>query len=230
MKMLPLVEGGKSRIALFIAVAALLTSGCSGGSDSDGRSKAQKGIPAHEICDGTLDPSAAAALKRMSGTNRFEELAGANQAGEPDEFSVSRSVKHLHDDYLKQSECSVYKADDGSVQPLFEVRFSASRYYPSGKAHSSDRKVRYPLGVFAQVGLNGADLFFRCSTKASTKDAHIGDADYVKAEMYASINRLRGDDKARDVMVILNSMARAVAEAAGCASQAGLPTRVPDAV
>lgn len=230
MKMFLLTEGGKSRITLFIAVAAVLASGCSSGSDSEGMSREQKGIPAHEICDGTLDPSAAAALKRMSGTNRFEELTGTNQAGEPDEFSVSRSVKHLHDEYLKQSECSVYRAGDGSVNPLFEVRFSASRYYPSGKADSSDRKVRYPLGVFAQVGLNGAGLFFRCSTKASTNDAYIGDTDYVKAEMYTSTNRLRGDDKARDIMVILNSMARAVAEAAGCASQAGLPTRVPDAV
>ncbi|MFD7457284.1 MULTISPECIES: hypothetical protein [unclassified Streptomyces] len=228
--MLLLAQGSKSKITLFVVVAAVLTSGCSSGSDAEGLSKEQKGVPAHEICDGTLDTSAAAALKRISGTNRFEELTGTNQAGEPDEFSVSRSVKHLHDEYLKQSECSVYKAGDGSGKPLFEVRFSASGHYPSGKSDSSDRKVRYPLGVFAQVGLNGADLFFRCTTKASTSDAYIGDTDYVKAQMYTATNRLRGGDKARDIMVILNSMARSVAEAAGCAPQAGLPTRVPDAV
>jgi hypothetical protein len=226
--MLLLANGSKSRLALILAVAAILSSGCSSDFGTERPSDDQRGVPAGKICDGTLDASAVTALQRMSGTNRFEELTGTNQAGEPDEFSVNRSVKHLHDEYLKQSECSVYKAGDGSGKPLFEVRFSASERYPSGKGNSSDRKIRYPLGVFAQVRLNGADLFFRCPTKAPVKDSHIGDTEYVKAEMYTAVNGLRGNDRATDIMVVLNSMARAVAEAAGCASQAGLPSRVPD--
>ncbi|MEV5309986.1 hypothetical protein [Streptomyces sp. NPDC052610] len=226
--MLILTKASKSRLALVLAAVAILMSGCSSDSGAERPSSEQRGVPAGRICDGTLDTSAVTALQRMSGANRFEELTGTNQAGEPNEFSVNKSVKHLHSKYLKQSICSVYKV--GDEKPLLRVRFSASKYYPSGKEDPSGREVHYPLGVFAQVGINGADLFFRCPTKAPVKDAYIGDTDYVKAEMYTATNRLRGNDKAGDIMVVLNSMARAVAEAAGCASQAGLPTRVPDAV
>jgi hypothetical protein len=206
----------------------MLMGGCSSGSHTSDAESEKAGTPASNLCDGSLDAAAADALQRLAGAERFEEATGVNQAGRSNKFSVSRSVKHLHDEYRNQSECSIYQIGDD--KPLFQVRFSASASYPSGNGDSGERKTRYPIGVFAQVGSNGADLFFHCPTDAPAKDAYIGDTDYVKAEMYRDTYRLRGDTEARDVMVILNSMARAVAEAAGCASQAGLPTRVPDAV
>jgi hypothetical protein len=226
--MLPTARGRVSRPAALFAAAAMLMGGCSSGSHTSDAESEKAGTPASNLCDGSLDAAAADALQRLAGAERFEEATGVNQAGRSNKFSVSRSVKHLHDEYRNQSECSIYQIGDD--KPLFQVRFSASASYPSGNGDSGERKTRYPIGVFAQVGSNGADLFFHCPTDAPAKDAYIGDTDYVKAEMYRDTYRLRGDTEARDVMVILNSMARAVAEAAGCASQAGLPTRVPDAV
>jgi hypothetical protein len=73
------------------------------------------------------------------------------------------------------------------------------------------------------------DLFFRCATKATTDDASVGDTNYVKAEMSAVANNMRGNSVNKDRMAVLNSMARAVAQAAGCAATAALPAQVPSA-
>ncbi len=84
------------------------------------------------------------------------------------------------------------------------------------------------MGVFAQVGGKGADLYFNCPTKATTDDAFTGDTEFVKTEMFAVAADMQGKDVNKDRMAILNSMARAVAEAAGCASEAALPSQVPE--
>lgn len=84
------------------------------------------------------------------------------------------------------------------------------------------------MGLYAQVGRDGADLFFQCPTRAASEDAYIGDTKYVKAELYSTRAQLHGDSLDKDRMVILNSVSRAVAREAGCAAQAGLPTAVPN--
>ncbi|MFD5796534.1 hypothetical protein ACFWIO_24000 [Streptomyces diastatochromogenes] len=219
----------RARALCFTAIAVLV-GGCSNGSGKGDRSEPNTGVAAGKICDGTLDSSAAAALRRLSGTDRFDELSGTNEAGEPNAFSLSRAVKHLHGEYLKRSACWVYKSGDESGTPLLEVRFSATRSYPSSsEKHSVGDRVRYPLGVYALAGPNGADLFFRCPTKPTSDDAAIGSTDYVKAEMTAHANQMRGDNVNKDRMVVLNSMARAIAEGAGCTSSAALLAQVPEA-
>ncbi|MFH8775230.1 hypothetical protein [Streptomyces sp. NPDC017958] len=219
----------RARALCFTAVAVLV-GGCSNGSGKGDRREPNTDVAADRICDGTLDSAAAAALRRLSGTDRFDELSGTNEAGEPNAFSLSRAVKHLHDEYLKQSACRVYKSGDESGTLFLEVRFSASSNHPaSSEKQSGGDRVRYPLGVFAQAGLYGADLFFRCETKPTSENAAIGSTNYVKAEMTAAANRMRGDSVNKDRMVVLNSMARAVAEDAGCTSSAALPTQVPEA-
>ncbi|XUL91503.1 hypothetical protein ACQ86D_36915 [Streptomyces galilaeus] len=216
--------------ALAITAAAVFVSGCSNNADDSDTAGQDTGTPAAKVCDGTLDPSASAALQRLGGSRRFDELTGTNEAGEPNTFSLTRAVKHLHDEYNKRSACRLYKSGDDSGQPLLEVRFSASSNHPSASAaESSSDRVSYPLGVYALAGSNGADLFFRCPTKATTSDASVGDTNYVKAEMSAISNNLHGSSVNKDRMVVLNSMARAVAKAADCASTAALPAQVPEA-
>ncbi|MFF4042158.1 hypothetical protein [Streptomyces sp. NPDC001816] len=216
--------------ALCFTAVAVLVGGCSDDSGKGHTSEPNTGVVASKICDGSLDSQAATALQRLSGTDRFDELTGTNEAGEPNAFSLNRAVKHLHDEYLKRSACWVYKSGDESGTPLLEIRFLASSNHPSSseKQPGSDR-VRYPLGVYALAGPYGADLFFRCPTKPTTDDAAIGSTNYVKAEMTAPADHMRGGSVNKDRMMILNSMARAVAEAAGCPSTAALPKQVPEA-
>jgi hypothetical protein len=73
------------------------------------------------------------------------------------------------------------------------------------------------LGVYALAGSDGADLFFRCPTRATTDNASVGDTNYVKAEMSAIANNMHGNSVNKGRMVVLSSMARAVADAVGCA-------------
>jgi hypothetical protein len=219
---------GKHRSVLAITAVMLLVGGCS---DSSGKGEAEgpvAGVSASKICDGTLDASAAEALHRLAGTDRFDEATGTNEAGEPRTFSLENAVRHLHDEYGKRSACWVYKTSDASGEPLLEIRFSASRGYPSStEKDSSGDKARYPLGVYAQVGRSGADLFFKCSTKAPSAQAYIADTMYVKAELFSDTAKLRGDSVDKDRIVILNSVSRRVAQEAGCASEASLPAEVP---
>ncbi|CAM5251410.1 MULTISPECIES: hypothetical protein [Streptomyces] len=168
-------------------------------------------------------------MHNLAGTDQFDESTGAGEAGQPHTFSVRSAVRHLHDEYRERTACWVYKTGDDSGKPLLEMRFSASQSYPSPSGKdASGSQVRYPVGLYAQVGRDGADLFFQCPTRAASKDAYIGDTNYVKAELYSSRDQLRGDSVDKDRMVILNSVSREVAQEAGCAAQAGLPTAVPN--
>jgi hypothetical protein len=198
------------------AFAVLAVSSCISNS---GTNKPRPGtsLSPSRICDGTLDSSAAAALRRLAGEDRFDELTGT------DKFLVSQTVKHLHDEYAKQGSCNVYRSSDDSGHPLFKIRFSAVQHHPSGP---TERSLLYPFGVYARAGEFGTDLYFRCSTKAPN-DAYTGDADYVNAAMYAPVDLLRGNHINDDRMTILNSVSKAVAKAAGCATEAALPAKVP---
>ncbi|MET9017979.1 hypothetical protein ACWCPX_05450 [Streptomyces olivaceoviridis] len=227
--MLRIARNGTYGTALSLTAAALLVTSCS--SDSDREQAKTSGTTASKICDGALDAPARQALQNLAGTDQFDESTGAaSEAGQPRTFSIQNAVKHLHDEYRQRTACWVYKTGDESGKPLLEIRFSASQSYPkaSGK-ESNDSKVRYPVGLYAKVGRDGADLFFQCATGAGSKGAYIGDTKYVKAELYSTGSQLRGNSVDKDRMVILNSISRKVAEEAGCASEADLPTAVPDA-
>ncbi|WP_338697049.1 hypothetical protein V2W30_15505 [Streptomyces sp. Q6] len=217
------------RAAFAVAALAILISGCSSSSgNSSGGETASAGVPAVEVCAGTLDASAVAALVRMSGTDRFDELTGTNDAGEPNKFSLGRAVKHLHEKTSRRSACTVYKAGDSSGKPLLEIDFSASLSHPDDTT-SGASNVIYPLGVYAATGVNGSQLFFRCKTEANSADSYVGDSEYVKASMYSASGKIRGDSGGRDRMTVLNSVARALAKEAGCAQEADLPEKLPAA-
>ncbi|MET8803938.1 hypothetical protein [Streptomyces sp. NPDC004546] len=205
----------------------LLVGGCGDNSQKGDKEESGTGVAAGTICDGTLDAAAVEALQRLAGTSRFDEGTGANEAGEPRKFSLRNAVEHLHDEYRKRSACWVYKAGDDSGEPLLEIRFSASNSHPSAtQKESSGHQTTYPLGVYANAGPDGADLFFRCATKAPSKDSYIGDTKYVKAELYSAATKMRGDSIDKDRMVILNSISRKLTQEAGCSSEADLPTEV----
>jgi hypothetical protein len=205
----------------------LFTGACVGNSDKKAAEGPGTPVAASKVCDGAFDAPAAEALRRLAGTDRFDESAGAGKTGEAAAFSLPKAVEALHDAYRRRSACWVYKTGDDTGEPLLEIRFSASQGYPSG-AHkeSGTDKVTYPVGRFAQVGPNGADLFFQCSTKAPTEGAYIGDTKYVKAELFSPPGQMRGDTKDHDRMVILNSISRKLAQTAGCAAEADLPAVV----
>ncbi len=214
--------------ALSLTVAVLFTGACGGTSDKEATESPGTPATASRVCDGAFDAPAAEALRRLAGTDRFEESAGSGTRDETTAFSLRNAVKHLHDAYRQRSACWVYKTSDDSGEPLLEIRFSASQGYPSKtRKDSGTDKVTYPVGRFAQVGPNGADLFFQCPTKAPAEGAYIGDTEYVKAELFSPPGHMRGDSMDHDRMVILNSISRKVAHIAGCASEADLPAVVP---
>ncbi|MFD8915849.1 hypothetical protein [Streptomyces sp. NPDC059575] len=174
-------------------------------------------MTAGEVCDGTLDAAAQAALRRLSGVDRFDEPTGTDEAGASRLFSVRYAVRHLHDEYSTRGACWVYRTGVGNDHPLLEIRFSAEEGYPK-----TTEKQPYRLGVYAGIGRDGANVFFRCPTKAPSAKAVVGDTKYVQADMYSAAGRLRGDHQDTDRMAILGSISRAVAREAGCASGAGL--------
>ncbi|NED37370.1 hypothetical protein [Streptomyces sp. SID8499] len=197
-----------------------LTAGCTSDPDSG-----QSGVSAEQVCDGSLDKEAAAALRRLSGSDRFKELTGTNDAGEPNKFSLGRAAQHLHDATAERSRCTVYKATDKSGIPLIQIDFKAADSYPRRQDTQGQepRKVYYDLGVYASTaGEYSTTLYFRCRTTSRGKSA-----DYVDAGISSVSGKLKGNSKSADRMTVLNAVSRRLAAELNCSASAGLPARIP---
>ncbi|MFF4095722.1 hypothetical protein ACFYYY_18120 [Streptomyces sp. NPDC001834] len=206
--------------ALMLAAAT----GCSDGSD-----KEPDGLSASQVCDGTLTASAATTLERIGETDRFTELTGTNDIGDPNKFSVKLAAKRLHEERGRRSECSLYKVGNDSGYPLMTIDFEPVAKHPdpdkAAKNMERDETV-FPLGLFAYTAAdNGAYLYFSCPTEGPE-----GNTPYVKAEMYSSKAQMNADSTGKDRMTILNAVSRSLAKELGCAAQAKLPAKVPDAL
>ncbi|MFJ4922729.1 hypothetical protein [Streptomyces sp. NPDC088725] len=184
-------------------------------------------ISASKICDRTLDENGISALRRLGGTDDFNESTGITDTGESKKFSMPRAMAHLHDDNAQLSTCTVYTADNKSGAPLVQLDFSASESYPSRSvAEDEDPRgllIFYPIGVYASTKAdNSTSLYFRCTTKGAK-----GSTAYIRAGVFSVGNQLKGNSTSKDRMTILNSVSRRLAAEAGCADEARLPAKVP---
>ncbi|HEY8997006.1 MAG TPA: hypothetical protein VIM60_03865, partial [Edaphobacter sp.] len=201
---------GSRRRMIALAVGMTLSLGaCTAESEGD----KPPSLSADQVCDGALDAEGRAALTRLSDANSFEELTGENNAGEPRKFSLARAAKHLHDEYGARSRCDIYKTGKGNDFPVLSIDFMASKHSLKPSKERRPESVLFNVGSYADVTKNGAYLYFNCATKGSV-GSFVGDTPYVKGEMFSTSFAARDP---RDRMVILNSLARAVAEEVGCA-------------
>ncbi|WP_446040700.1 hypothetical protein [Streptomyces sp. SID1121] len=209
---------GTGTVVLLVAV------GCSGEPDHS----APPGVTAERVCDGALDTAGAEALKRLGGTDRFTELTGTTEAGQPNAFSVARAAKHLHDDTALRSRCTVYQAGDTSGRPLVELDFKAASRFPGrGDVESGARDLTYyPMGVLAYTKQeNSTSLYFRCTTTGKGNAAAA--TPYVNAGLFSTPAQIEGDSTGKDRMTVLNSVSRRLADVLACGGEAGLPERIP---
>ncbi|MFG2922518.1 hypothetical protein ACGFYA_13485 [Streptomyces sp. NPDC048305] len=206
--------------ALLLAVGG---TACGNGGDDAGKPDA---LSASQVCDGTLDKAAATALESLGGTERFSELQGTDKSVALRPFSLELAAKTLRAKPTEKNTCVIYKAD-GSDFPLLDISFSAWHSHPDlaqENKESDSGELFFPVGLFAAAsGDQGTSLYFKCPTEGSG-----GKKPYVKADMYSARGQVNPDGKGR--MTILNAVSRAVAEELGCAAQAKLPTKVPDAL
>ncbi|MEU8958347.1 hypothetical protein AB0C93_29080 [Streptomyces sp. NPDC048518] len=221
-----IMSSRKRRISpVLFAAAVVVIAGCS---DSSGDET--HGVTATQLCDAVLSESAAASLERMTGTTEFTELDGTDEAGQPNKFSLSRAAKNLHAIVSKRSSCSIYKADDESGRPVVDINFAATVSHPKTSKDGKDRvrnRVTYRMGQYATAGADGASLFFHCPTKGDADD-YVGDAEYVKAAMYAPVAGLKGNHIDDDRMTVLTAVSRKLVAKLGCENTADLPAKIPD--
>jgi hypothetical protein len=205
----------------------LSISACSG-SDKD---KEEHNLSASQVCDSTLDSSAAAALQRIGGTKEFTELPGSNDAGNLNKFSLKHAASTIYDDVTQRNQCAVFKAGDKTGHSLIEVDFSAAKYPPNRDDSSAGGKSEntvYPFGVYAKTHDNtSATLYFKCSIENAEHPK--GSAKYIQAYLYSTPDQISPKTTGRDLMIVLNSISRSMAKQLGCASQAALPSHIPDA-
>ncbi|MFJ2650705.1 hypothetical protein ACIO1C_28795 [Streptomyces sp. NPDC087420] len=214
--------------AVGTAAVLLGVAGCSDGSDRSDGDQAPPGVTAERVCDGALDATGAEALKRLGGTDRFTELTGTTDAGQPNAFSVARAAKHLHDNTALRSRCTVYKAGDKSGQPLVELDFKAASRFPGRSAVENGARdlTYYPVGVLAYTKEeNSTSLYFRCPTRGTGSTA--AETPYVNAGLFSTPAQIEGDTTSKDRMAVLNSVSRRLADELTCAGEARLPERVP---
>ncbi|MFE9726387.1 hypothetical protein ACFYQ5_23010 [Streptomyces sp. NPDC005794] len=204
----------------------LVTSGATACGGDDGTEKPDA-LSASQVCDGTLDTAAAAALESLGGTDRFAESQGTKRSGIPNTFSLERAAETLHAKPTEKNDCVIYKADDGSDFPLLDISFQSQKSHPDTVEEdraSDSGELFFPLGLFASAkGDKGSTLYFACLTEGPT-----GTMPYVKADMYSARDQVNPDGRGR--LTVLNSVSRALADKLGCAAEANLPTNVPDAL
>ncbi|MFE7748069.1 hypothetical protein [Streptomyces sp. NPDC057428] len=211
--------GATVRLALCGALVVAVLTGCS----TDGPEQ-PKELPASQICDGSLGPSGESALKRISGTDRFTELDGSNEAGDPNAFSLPLAAQHLHDDLSDRNQCQPYKADNDF--PVLSIDFEARDSHSDPTNVSADDLSIYPLGRFAVTHKGGgATLVFSCPTEGGGESTP-----YVRARLTVTKGQVGPDSTDKDQMAVLAAVSRALAEELGCAAQAKLPAVVPDAL
>ncbi|MZD05399.1 hypothetical protein GTW43_09940 [Streptomyces sp. SID5785] len=109
-----------------------------------------------------------------------------------------------------------------------DIEFQAAESHPTARDENTrNDQVNYPIGAYAAVSTNGANLFFQCPTEAKKGDSLQSDTKYVKAALYSASAKLRSDGSADELMTILNSIARHVAAEAECTAVADLPEKLP---
>ncbi|WP_405887321.1 hypothetical protein OG739_26635 [Streptomyces longwoodensis] len=196
-------------------VLAVSLSACSGGS-GDGEDAT---LTAAQVCDATLDSPAATSLERVGATDKFKELPGTNEAGEPNRFSLKRAATGVTEGPAEQDKCTVFTSTDESDHPLIEVSFTAEQHAPTPDASAEPAgSVLYPIGVYAKTNAkSSATIYFRCPTRGIT---------YVNASLYSAPDQTSPKTTGHDLMVVLNSASRALAKQLGCTSQADLPAQV----
>ncbi|MGW7225333.1 hypothetical protein [Streptomyces cyaneofuscatus] len=195
-----------------------------GGSDEAG----QPVRSPSQVCDATLKASARKALEDIGGTDRYTELSGNQENGDPRRFSLPLAAERLHSELPLRNKCAVYKADGKNDFPLLDIGFEAqaASSVPGKDVKAGDGEVLYPLGAFAAVnskpGSDYATLIFTCATKGPD-----GSTSHVKASLYVPTEQTQPDSTATDRMAILNDVSRAMAGQLGCADEAALPAQVP---
>lgn len=211
------------QLALCGALIVIAISGCSGGTDEE----QQHELSASQVCDGALGPAGVAALKRISAAVRFTELTGSNAIGEPHAFSLPLAASHLHDDLSDRNQCQPYKGD--SDRPVLSIDFEARESHsdPAEVTKGGTRDLAiYQIGQIAVTRADGgATLVFACSTK----DGEVG-TPYVRGNLTVAKGQVAPDSTPKDQMVVLNDASRALAKEVGCAAEAKLPAKVPDAL
>lgn len=224
-------KGGVSvgKVWRWAAYGTALVIGAAGCSDGGSDEAVQPLRSPSQVCDATLKASARKALESIGGTDRYTELPGNQEYGDPHRFSVSLAAKRLHSELPRRNKCAVYKADGKNDFPLLDITFEpqVASSVPGKEAEAKRSEVLYPIGAFAAVnskpGSDYATLIFTCATKGPD-----GSASHVKASLYVPTNQTRPDSTTTDRMTVLNDVSRAMAEQLGCADEAALPTRVPE--
>ncbi|MBT2677223.1 hypothetical protein J7E95_41860 [Streptomyces sp. ISL-14] len=217
-------------MALHSAVGAtvliLSVSACSS-NDSD---KKEPSLTASQVCDSSLDSSAAAALRRMGSSEKFTELPGTMDSGEPNKFSLKRAANTVHEDMTQRNQCAVYKAGDTTGHPLIDVDFSAVKDHPSTDGASQEAEsenVIYPIGAYAKTHENtSAAIYFKCSTQDAGKIKE--PTPFIQGSLYSTPDQISPKTTGRDLMTVLSAITRAMAKQLGCTSEAALPSQVPD--
>ncbi|MEV5608355.1 hypothetical protein [Streptomyces sp. NPDC052225] len=197
----------------------VIISGC-----SNGKSDGVSGVSADKLCDESLDRESAAALEKISGTTKFQELPGKNDFGEPNKFSLARAGKHLSTETTQRTQCNVYKASDKSGHPLLQIDFIGVKRTPTRKGlEDATERTFYPVGSIAYAGDgNSTSLYFECR-EASKADG----SKFIDAAMYSSANQMKVHSTENERMAILNSISRKFASQLGCLAEARLPKHLP---
>ncbi|MCW5254461.1 hypothetical protein [Streptomyces sp. SHP 1-2] len=198
-----------------VAILTLLTPIISGCGENKER---ESHLTAAEVCASSLDQTAVRSLERMGETEKFDEAS----KGQLDSFTLERAYQRLNSRKISNT-CYVTRAETKTDHPLIHVKFYPAPSHPEPSQDDTEGDiVNYPFGAYAgTINGNSAALYFKCMTGNEKK------MPYIWASLYSAPDERSKKATSKDLMIILNSMSRALAKHIGCADEAGLPAQVP---
>ncbi|MEW2620071.1 hypothetical protein [Streptomyces sp. NPDC048106] len=216
-------------VAAAATILSLSVSACSHHTATD-----PTATTAAQACDSTLDASGVAALQRLLGTDtgKFVETTGD---GLSDKFSLREAAKNVRNNTQAKGRnyCIIGKYKKGGKRTISEISFDAVQRSKVAHLFSDGVRVRYPMGIRAETMTDGPSddvayttyIDFTCPLRTTGKKSSL--TQYVEAVLSVTRTGEHAGGEARDTMLVLNPVARAMAKELGCLSQANLPLHVP---
>ncbi|TDC70750.1 hypothetical protein [Streptomyces hainanensis] len=210
--------------SLLCCVTVFVLFGCSGQDDprsgptdeATGR-VIEDGMPAADVCDASLSPSAQESLVALAGDDVFTDRIDTRPPADLDEF-VQRV---MGPEAFSERFCQIYTATHWD-NPLLAIEFLWFDEAPTPDASAPSDQRPYAAGEVAYYGDGGGVIAFPCSARGAATE------EYLSAALSLSALVVAPDED--QLMDILNSVSRAVADGLGCLAESGLPEGAPERV
>ncbi|MFD5320093.1 hypothetical protein [Streptomyces sp. NPDC127098] len=202
---------GSRLLVSWAIISALTVASCASDPEDDASAtEPSSGVPATQVCDGTISQAAAGEFEEITGRDEFRD-SGYRSATSPDLAGFLEVLRESASRW--EGFCRVYGADE--ERPIATLEFGW-REAVTSNGETDPSEVAYATGEYAYTQDGSAFLEFACPVDSVP-------GGYLAGDLF-TYDVAAGDGH----IAVLNSVSRAVAERFGCLDESGLAEGAPE--